>query len=99
MNNKQIQDNWTMDAAVIYQGHNTLDNQHILYGKIMKAMDQLELAEDATSAQQHVLTKLRRKDDIGWTIKSKRHSYTDGQPKNGKCFTDGLIIVVKRPYI
>ena len=65
----------------------------------MKAMDQLELAEDATSAQQHVLTKLRRKDDVGWTIKSKRHSYTDRQPKNGRCFTDGLIVVVKKPYI
>ena len=58
MNNKQIQDNQTMDGAIIYQGHNTLDNQHTLYRKIMKAMDQLELAEDATSAQQHVLTEL-----------------------------------------
>ena len=65
MNNKQIQDNRTMDAAIIYQGHNTFDNQHTLYGKIMKAMDQLELAEDATSAQQHVLTKLQQKDDVG----------------------------------
>ena len=99
MNNKQIQENRTMDAAIIFQGHNTLDNRHSLYDKIMKALDQLELDKDVTSAQQQVLTELRRKDDVGWTIKNKQHSYTDGQPNNGRCFTDGLIIVVKKPFI
>ena len=79
--------------------HNTLDNRHSLYGKVMKALDQLELDKDVTSAQQQVLTELRQKDDVGWIIKHKRHSYTDGQPNNGRSFTDGLIIVVKKPYI
>ena len=65
----------------------------------MKALDRLELDEDITSAQQQVLTKLRQKDDVGWTIKNKQHSYTDGQPNNGGCFIDRLIIVVKKPYI
>ena len=58
MNNKQIQENRTMDAAIIFQGHNVLDNIRAIYGKIMKALDKLELAEDVTKAQQQVLTEL-----------------------------------------
>ena len=60
INNKQIQEDLTMDAAIIFQCHNTLDNRHSLYGKIMKVLDQLELDKDITSVQQQVLTKLQQ---------------------------------------
>ena len=99
LNNKQIQKNRAMDATIIFQGHNKYDNRHALYGKIMKALNHLELDDDVTTKQQQVLTELRRQNNFGWTIKNKRHSYTDGQPNNDRCFTDGLIIVVKKPYI
>ena len=99
LNNKQIQKNWVVDAAIVFQGHNKYDKTHALYSKIMKALNHLELDDDVTTEQQQVLTELRRQDNFGWTIKNKRHSYTNGQPNNDRWFTDGLIIVVKKQYI
>ena len=51
LNNKQIQENWTMDAAIIFQGHNKYDNRHALYDKTMKALNHLELDDDVTTKQ------------------------------------------------
>ena len=99
MNNKQIQENRAMDVEIIFQGHNKFDNKHVLYSKIMKVLNCLELDDDVTTKQRQVLTELRQQDNFGWIIKNKRHSYTDGQTNNDRCFTDGLIIVVKKPYI
>ena len=65
----------------------------------MKALNRLELDDDVTTKQQQVLSELRQQDNFGWTIIKKRHSYTDEQPNNDRCFTNGLIIVVKKPYI
>ena len=99
INNKQITDNRPMDAAIIFRGHYKYGNKHVLYVKIMKALKKLEMDKDVTDKQQKVLKELQRHDNYGWTIMNKRHSYTDGQPNHPRIFTDGLIIVVKNPYL
>ena len=97
INSKQIHDNRPMDAAVIYRAHNTLSNKHVLYVKIKKAMKMLETEQGVTEEQQIVLTELLRENHFGWTIMSKRHTYTDGH--HPKVYTNGLIIVVKKPFL
>ena len=67
------------------------------YVKIKKAMKKLEIEEAVTEEQQLVLTELLRYNNYGWTIMNKRHTYTDGN--NPRVFTDGLIIVVKKPFL
>ena len=42
---------------------------------------------------------MQRYDNFGWTIMNKRHTYTDGQTNHPCAFTDGLIIVVKKPFL
>ena len=86
-----------MDAAVIFQAHNKWSNKHVLFVKITKAMKRLETEEAVTEEQQLVLTELLRDNNYGWTIMNKRHTYTDGN--NPRVFTDGLIIVVKKPFL
>ena len=65
----------------------------------MKALNKLEMDDDVTIKQQKVLSKLRQHANFGWMIMNKRHSYTDEQPNHKRIFIDGLIIVVKKPYI
>ena len=98
MNNRQIQDNRPMDVAIIFRGHNKYSNKHTLYVKIMKAMKKLETDEAVTEEQQIVLTKLLRYNNYGRTIMNKRHTYTNRQTNHPSVFTDGLIIVVKKPF-
>ena len=42
---------------------------------------------------------MQRFDSYGWIIMSKRHSYTDGHTNHSRIFMDGLIIVVKKPFL
>ena len=79
MNNKQIQDNQQMDAAIIYQGDNKYSNKKPLHVKIMKALKKLEIDSDVIKEQQSVLSEMQQHDNFEWTIMNKRHSYTDGQ--------------------
>ena len=51
MNNKHIQDNRLMDAAIIFRGYNKYSNKHTLYVKIMKAMKKLESDDAVTNKQ------------------------------------------------
>ena len=97
MNSKQIQENRPTDAAIIFRAHNKGSNKHTLFVKINKAMKNLETEEAITNKQQIVLTELLRYNNYGWTIMNKRHTYTDGN--NPSVFTDGLIIVVKKPFL
>ena len=97
MNNKKIQDNQSMDAAIIFRGHNKYSNKHTLYVKIKKAMKKLETDEEVTKEQLIVLTKLLRYNNYGWTIINKRHTYTDGN--HPSVFTDGLIIIFRKPFL
>ena len=99
MNNKQIQDNRPMDAAIIFRAHNKYSNKYSLYVKIKKATEKLETDEAVTDKQQSVLTKLLWYDNHGYTIMNKRHTYTDGQINHPSVYTDGLIIVVKKPFL
>ena len=99
MNNKQIQDNRPMDAAIIFRGHNKYSNKNTLYVKIMKALKKLEMDDDVSREQKSVLSELQRHDTFGWTIMNKRHSYTNGQENYQRISTDGLIIIVKKPYL
>ena len=99
MNNKQIQDNQPMDTAIIFRGHNKYSNKHTLYIKIMKAMKNLESDDAVTDKQQRILSELQRCNKFRWTIMNKRHTYTDGQTNHPSVFTDGLIIVVKKPFL
>ena len=57
----------------------------------------LEIEKAVTEEQQIVLTELLQSNNFWWTIMSKRHTYTDGN--NSKVHTDGLIIVVKKPFL
>ena len=86
-----------MDAAVIYRAHKRWSNKHVIYVKVTKAMKRLETEKAVTKEQQLILTELLRKNNYGWTIMNKRHTYTDGN--NPKVFTDGLIIVVNKPFL
>ena len=88
-----------MDAAIIFRGHIKYDKKNTLYVKIMKVLNKFDMDDDVTSEQQKVLSELQRHDNLGWTIMNKRHSYTDGQPNHEQIFADGLIIVVKTPYL
>ena len=99
MNNKQIQDNRPMDATIIFRGHNKYSNKHTLYVKIMKAMKKLESDDAVTDEQQSILSELQQYNNFGWTIMNKRHTYTDGQTNHSSVFTDGLIIVIKKPFL
>ena len=62
-------------------------------------MKQLETDKNVTEEQQNVLTEMQRFDNFGWTIMSKRHSYTDGHTNHPRVFTDGLVIIVKNPFL
>ena len=86
-----------MDAAIIFQGHYKYGNKHVIYNKVMKALNKVELDEDATDEQKIVLNELKRKDNYGWTIMSKRHNYTDGAHE--RILAEGLIIVLKKPLL
>ena len=97
MHSKQISDNRPMDAAVIFRGHKRWSNKHVIYKKINKAMKKLETEKAITEEQQLVLTELLKDNNYGWTIMNKRHTYTDG--RHARVYTDGLIIVVKKPFL
>ena len=97
MNNKQIDDSRPMDAAVIFCAHNKWSNKHVMYVKIKKAMKQLETEQAVNEEQQVVLTELLRENNFGWTILSKRHTYTDGH--HPRVHTDGVIIVCLKPFL
>ena len=86
-----------MDAAIIFRAYNKWSNTHTLFVKIKKAMKNLVTEEAVTNKQQIVLTELQRYNNCGWTIMNKRHTYTDGN--NPSVFTDGLIIIVKKPFL
>ena len=88
-----------MDAVIIFRGHNKYDNKNTLYGKIMKAIKILDMDNDVTTKQRKVLSELQQDANFGCTIMNKRHSYTDRQPNYPHIFTDGLIIIVKTPYL
>ena len=88
-----------MNAAIIYLGHTKYDNKRTLYVKIKKALKQLALDNKVTKEQQSVLSEMQRYNNFGWTIMNKRHTYTDGQTNHPSVFTDGLIIVVKKPFL
>ena len=64
---------------------------------LMKAMKKVTLEEDATNEHKRVLNELKQQDNFGWTIMSKRHTYTDGVHE--RISTEGLIIVVKKPFL
>ena len=51
INNKQIQDNRPMDAAIIYCGHKQYGNKNTLYVKIKKILKQLETDKKVTKEQ------------------------------------------------
>ena len=97
MNNKQIDDSRLMDAALIYGGHGKWTNKHVLFVKIKKAMKQLETEQAVNEEQQVVLTELLRENTFGWTIQSKRHTYTDGN--NPRVHSDGVVIVCLKPFL
>ena len=97
MNNKQIESNRPMDAAIIYNGHYKYGNKHVCYKKIVNALGKVELAADATDEQKRVLEELQNTEHQNWTIQAKRHSYTDGA--HPRVATEGLIIVVKKPLL
>ena len=97
MNNKQIQDNRPMDAVIIFRGHTKYSNKQTLYVKIEKVMEKLETDEAVTEEQQIILTKLLRYNNYRWTIMNKRHTFTDRN--HPSVFIDGLIIVVKKPFL
>ena len=86
-----------MDAAIIFQGHYKYGNKHIIYNKVMKALNKVTLDEDTTNEHKRVLSELKQQDNFGWTIMSKRHTYTDGVHE--RISTEGLIIVVKKPFL
>ena len=86
-----------MDAAVIFRAHKRWSNKHVLYVKITNAMKILETEEAVIAEQQLVLTELLKDNNYGWTIMNKRHTYTDG--RHARVYTDGLIIVVKKPFL
>ena len=86
-----------MDAALIYGGHSKWTNKHVLFVKIKKAMNQLETEQAVNEEQQVVLTELLRENTFGWTIQSKRHTYTDGN--NPRVHTDGVVIVYLKPFL
>ena len=77
MNNKQIDDSRPIDSALIYGAHKKWTNKHVLFVKIKKAMKRLETEQAVNEEQQVVLTELLRENTFGWTIQSKRHTYTD----------------------
>ena len=97
MNNKQIDGNRPMDAAIIFNGHYRFGNKHVCWKKIVTALSKVELAEDATNVQKRVLEELQHTEHHNWTIHAKRHSYTDGV--NPRVSTEGLIVVVKKPLL
>ena len=97
MNNKQIDDNRPMDAAIIFQGHYKYDNKHVIYKKVLKALNKVKLNDDATNEQKRVLKELQRQNHYGWTRINKRHTYTDGVHE--RISTKGLIIVVKKLFL
>ena len=86
-----------MDAALIYGGHGKWTNKHVLFVKIKKAMKQLETEQAVNEEQQVVLTELLRENTFGWTILSKRHTYTDGN--NPRVHSDGVVIVCLKPFL
>ena len=97
MNDKQIDDNRPMDAAIMFQGHYKYGNKHVIWTKVVKALNKEKLDEDATDEQKRVLEELQQTEHHNWTIQNKRHSYTDGV--HDRLFTEGLIIVVKKPLL
>ena len=60
-------------------------------------MKKLETEEAVTKEQQIVLTELLWYNNYGWTIMNKQHTYTDGNKTS--VFTEGLNIVVKKPFL
>ena len=86
-----------MDAAVNFRAHNKWSNKHVLFVKIKKAMKKLETEEAVTEEQQIVLTELLWYNNYEWTFMDKRHTNTDGN--NPSVCTDGLIIVIKKPFL
>ena len=38
-----------MDTAIIFQGHYKYGNKHVIYNKVMKALNKVELDENATN--------------------------------------------------
>ena len=67
-----------MDAAIIFQGHYKYGNKHVIYKKVLKALNKLKLDDDATDEQKRVLKELQQQNHYGWTIMNKRHTYTNG---------------------
>ena len=86
-----------MDAAIIFQRHYKYGNKYIIYKKVMKSLNKLELDEDATNEHKRVLKELQQHDNYGLTIMNKRHTHTDGVHE--RISTEGLIIVVKKPFL
>ena len=80
MNDKQIDDNRPIDATIIFQGHYKYGNKHVIYKKVVKALNKVKLDDDATDKQQRILKELQRKDHHSWTIMNKRHTCTDRVP-------------------
>ena len=97
MNNKQVDNNRPMDAAIIFNGHYKFGNKHVCWKKIVNALSKVEPAEDATNKQKRVLEELQHTEHHNWTIQAKRHLYTDGV--NSRVSTEGLIVVVKKPLL
>ena len=97
INNKQIDGNQPMDAAIIYNEHYKYGNKHVCWKKIVNALGKVELAEDVTDKQKRVLEELQHTEHHNWMIQAKRHSYTDGV--NPRVSTEGLIVVVKKPLL
>ena len=60
MNNKQIDDNRPMDAAIIYQGHYKYGNKHVIWKKRVNALSKVELDDEATDKQKRVLEELQQ---------------------------------------
>ena len=67
MNNKEIDDNRPIDAAIIFQGHYKYGNKHVIYKKVLKALNKYKLDNDATNKQKRVLKELQQQDHYGWT--------------------------------
>ena len=68
-----------------------------MYVKLKKAMKWLETEQAVNEEQQQVLIELLQENTFGWTIQSKRHTYTDGH--HPRVHTNGVIIVCLKPFL
>ena len=97
MNNKQIDNSRPIDAALIYGAHKNWSNKHVIYNKIKKAMKKLDTEQAVNEDQQVVLTELLQENTFGWTIQSKRHTFTDWH--HPRVHTNGVVIVCLKPFL